>query len=149
MPLSQTAVLNTVRSKIPPLLASASEFFIPPSLGYYDPKIVHQTTPLSAAALHKVHEIIEGFFIQKGQASESKHRRNLVVNGVQECSNLITLVLTELAMLLKKALKTAQVELDDILPFGQKGCKEWIFGMFASKKGLLNSAATDELLMDD
>lgn len=126
MPLTKHTVLRTVRSKVPPLLASGSEFFIPPSLGYYDPKIPHQTIPLSAAALNAVQELIETFFAQMGQPIENK-RGGYSLTDLSDCQSLVSQLVGEIAILLKKSLKTIHLELNDVVPYGQKGCKEWIF----------------------
>lgn len=130
MPLTKSAVLRTARSKIAPLLASPADHFIPPSLGYFNPGIANQTIPLSAAALSKVQEIIEGLFIQHGiSMNTASGRRNYQVFDMAESQALMAKVVAEIAALLKKALKTVHAELDDTVPYGQKGCKEWIFGI--------------------
>jgi hypothetical protein len=38
MPLSRNSLLRAIRQKVPPLLASASPFFIPPTM-YYDSQV--------------------------------------------------------------------------------------------------------------
>jgi hypothetical protein len=38
MPLSRNSLLRAIRQKVPPLLASASSFFIPPTM-YYDSQV--------------------------------------------------------------------------------------------------------------
>jgi hypothetical protein len=38
MPLSRNSLLRAIRQKVPPLLASASLFFIPPTM-YYDSQV--------------------------------------------------------------------------------------------------------------
>lgn len=144
VPLTKHTVLRTVRSKVPPLLASASDFFVPPSLGYYDPLIPRQTVPLSAAALNSVQEIIGTFFAQMGQSIENK-QDGFMLTELADCQSLVFQVIIEIATLLKKSLKTIQVELDDTVPYGSKGCKEWIFlltGTGVKKNGSGGALAT-------
>jgi hypothetical protein len=38
MPLSRNSLLRAIRQKVPPLLASSSPFFIPPTM-YYDSQV--------------------------------------------------------------------------------------------------------------
>lgn len=84
IPLSQLSVLKAIRMKISPLLATSSDAFIPPALKL-DPTIssalisltatgmastspppIIQTTPLSAAAVVRVEEVIADHFISLG-----------------------------------------------------------------------------------
>ena len=146
MPLTKSFVLRTARSKISPILASPAEHFIPPSLGYYNPLVPHQTVPLSAAALSKVHEIIESMFAQYGQSlSSASSKRNFQVFDMNDSQTLMTKVVSETAILLKKALKTTNTELDDVVPYGARGCKEWIFGITGVGKKSASGGAIDEL----
>lgn len=198
MPLTKFTVLNTIRSKIPPLLASKSEYFIPPSLGYYDPRIPRQTVPLSAGALQSAQDIIEGtlnplyielfirleqisfphvridtlrcnceciccvfkgMFQQKGQSierkgqsssssSSSKNHSNMAIHDSQDALSAMQIIVTDLCLFLKKSLKATQAELGDIPPYGQKGCKEWVFGIAAivgiNKNLIDTSVSADE-----
>lgn len=56
MPLSRNFILRSIRNKVPPLLASASAFFIPPSLGYYDAQ-VPRPPPHTSPALSLMHSL--------------------------------------------------------------------------------------------
>lgn len=152
MPLTKSAVLRTARSKITPLLASASEQFIPPTMSFFHPGSVHQKVPLSAAALSSVHEIIESLFVQHGHAvaatsASNMGKRDYQIYDLGESQAVMTKVVAEIAILLKKALKTVQVELDDVVPYGPRGCKEWIFGIAGLGKKNASDGMLDE--MDD
>lgn len=150
MPLTKSTVLRTARSKITPLLASSSEQFIPPTMSFFHPGSVHQKVPLSAAALSNVHEIVERLFAQFGHAitmngSSNAGKRDFQIYDLAESQTVMTKVVSEIAILLKKALKTVQVELDDVVPYGGRGCKEWIFGIAGLGKKNASSGALDEL----
>lgn len=146
MPLTKSFVLRSARSKVTPLLASPAEHFIPPSLGYYNPLVPHQTVPLSAAALSRVHEIIDSLFMQYGQSSRgASGKHNYQVFDLADSQALMTKVVGEIAILLKKALKTTNSELDDTVPYGARGCKEWIFGITGVGKKNASGGALDEL----
>ena len=150
MPLTKSTVLRTARSKITPLLASSSEQFIPPTMSFFHPGSVHQKVPLSAAALSNVHEIVERLFAQFGHAitmngSSNAGKRDFQIYDLAESQTVMTKVVSEIAILLKKALKTVHVELDDVVPYGGRGCKEWIFGIAGLGKKNASSGALDEL----
>jgi hypothetical protein len=52
----------------------------------------------------------------------------------------VTELLNEAAILLKRALKTVHTELADVVPYGNKGCKEWVFAITGiGKTGALSS----------
>lgn len=94
IPLSQLSVLKAIRMKISPLLATSSDAFIPPALKL-DPITtmssasflssvagimasnapVVQTTPLSAAAVMRVEEVIADLFIRIGT-------NNIMINSL-------------------------------------------------------------------
>ena len=50
-----------------------------------------------------------------------------MLTDLADCQSLVAQVVAEIAIMLKRSLKTIHVELNDTVPFGQKGCKEWIF----------------------
>lgn len=148
LPLTKSSVMRAVRAKISPLLASPGEYFIPPSLGYYNPLVPRQTVPLSAAALTQVQEIIETSFGQLGQPMDNfsaTGRRNFQIVDLADSQAVMARVVAEIAILLKKALKTVNSELDDVVPYGHKGCKEWIFGITGIGKRDASGGALDEL----
>jgi hypothetical protein len=58
MPLSRNSLLRAIRQKVPPLLASASPFFIPPTM-YYDSQVRVQVV-LWNARLYIVREPLDG-----------------------------------------------------------------------------------------
>lgn len=69
IPLSQLSVLKAIRKKMPPLLATPSDAFIPPALKL-DPTMADTNPPplipLSAAAVVRVEEVITELFIRIG-----------------------------------------------------------------------------------
>jgi hypothetical protein len=52
---------------------------------------------------------------------------NAMIHSATDATSLLASIVSEIAVLLKKALKTVQTELGDAIPYGPKGCKEWIF----------------------
>jgi hypothetical protein len=128
LPLTKNTVLRAIRTKIPPILASANSFFIPPSLGYYDAQIAHQNVPLSAESLDKVQSLVHDSFDQYGQPLEGT-RKGCGVFDLTDCLIMMTNLVSEAGTMLKRSLKTTHVELADVIPYGAKGCKEWVFGV--------------------
>lgn len=148
-PLSKNYVLRSIRSKVPPLLASASAFFVPPSLGYYAAGSAQQSVPLSAEALQKTQDLIHGFFQQYSEPTVGLISKS-EIHDLSECMTVMNSIFTEVTILLKKALKLTYTELADVIPYGGRGCKEWVFALagMGAKRTIshtqLSSASFDE-----
>jgi len=140
IPLSQLSVLKAIRKKMSPLLATPSDAFIPPALkldpmmACTNPPPVIQTIPLSAAAVVRVEELITELFIRIG--SPHPLTRVYVLDSLEKAIELVTAICTEGIALLKTSLKSSQDELNDLIPFGAKGCKEWATSVMSNLSGL-------------
>jgi len=162
MPLTFRAALKTFRIKLPALLGTNNAFFIPPSLGYYDPKIPRQTEPLSYCAVVRVTGLIEGAFQSRGtlgggsggtgtdtgtDVDAGKRRlRPYVLSGVSECSALTTHLLQEITVLLKASLRFVHTELGDQVPYGARWCREWLFSLTLPKEGVKEEEKAPDFL---
>jgi hypothetical protein len=99
----------------------------------------HQSAPLSAAALNSVESLIAELFAQHGEPL-GPGRRGIGLFEPAQCLAVVTELLNEAAILLKRALKTVYTELADVVPYGNKGCKEWVFAITGiGKTGALSS----------
>lgn len=149
MPLKNRTVVRNVHRKVHPLLASSSASLIPPTLGYYDARKVKQTEPLSAAALRRVERAVDHAFRshyrETGRAIGSPHHGGASsrsrfkslsggrmpaeydVRGSEHASAVMKSSLVACMRRLRESLKLTQEELGDLVPFGGKWCKEWLF----------------------
>ena len=84
--------------------------------------------PLSAETLSKVIKIVESGFRQYGEPLEGRIG-GCGVFEITACQAMLTDMLGEAAVLLKRSLKFAYTEFNDVIPYGAKGCKEWIFAL--------------------
>jgi hypothetical protein len=77
---------------------------------------------------------------------------NAMIHSATDATSLLASIVSEIAVLLKKVLKTVQTELGDAIPYGPKGCKEWIFTVAdsssvktATEAAMLENGHTDSL----
>lgn len=113
----------------------------------FNAQVSHQTVPLSAEALNKVESFIVHAFSAHGEPLEAG-RRGLGVYDAAQSLAIVSELLNETATLLKAALKTVHSELADVVPYGGRGCKEWVFAITGIGRngalGTLSTAAGEE-----
>lgn len=121
-PLRSRNVINTIFKKIHPLLASSSLLLVPPSIEF-EMSINLDAVPLSAAAVSKIRHLIRSTFISPDSNVEKP------LESLENALETFSIIQQRIASELWESLKKVKRDLEDIVPYGNRNCKDWLQGL--------------------
>lgn len=126
-PIEYFDILKIVVGKVHPLLSSTSSTLVPPTTLFYDSKAL----PYSATILAKVrqqirHRINLYYEDQRNYFMKPIVNNESTVLSTSDGCNILSYLLVDISSELLEVLKCASQELDDVIPYGEKTCREWL-----------------------
>lgn len=115
--MTEQNLLTRIHSKVPAILSSSAFSLIPPVFDYESDDAL--AAPLSSIAIYRtVKQIVQQAFRKKSFTNEGLTQEDCV----EVMEDIIKLVIERL----QHSISTIHEELDDVVPFGNKNCKEWL-----------------------
>lgn len=113
MPMTSKMIITAISAHIPPIVSSFAMSLVPPSLSFG----VNQEAPLSAMALKEQREFIRACFNAQPDSS--------TITDSDIATQVCRTIVEHTGELLQQTLRTVLEDLDDVVPYGNKSCKEW------------------------
>lgn len=134
--MSGIAVIKQLIRKIHPLLAASAPCLIPAAI-LYDDQV--QSVPLSVGAMMSTRDLINSVIatqnmkIEKTRGEGSSSDRNVLLSAT-DAEVVFADILSELSNSLISSLKRCHRELEDVIPYGNMSCKEWVISLPISRR---------------
>jgi hypothetical protein len=126
-PIAATSIARQLIRKLHPLLVTTASCLIPVTI-IYDEKSHKQTLPLSVSAVVSVVDMIDNSVGTLLPLSSNGLSTN-DLNSNEQAKIVLTSLLHGIFKALSASLRSCQTDLDDIVPFGNVPCKDWLLSL--------------------
>lgn len=125
-PLSCKEILKFIVGKVHPLLSSTSTSLVSPTILYFDKNAIPYSATVLAKMRSQIKNRISTYYEISWRNNYQQPPSDLdIIPSAVEGIHIINNIVADIHSELLEVLKCAQQELDDVIYFGEKTCREW------------------------